>query len=129
MLRGGPVLFFVGDVSCATSTTPTVSPNRQHPTPNPPALFLTGKRQIKLAPELHKYGINVRHIGLLRAYITPPAAQNFGHATAGAGKASTTIMRDRILVRLGGRRKEKDGGREEIVCWTYEVGCLGLVAL
>lgn len=74
--------------------------------------------QINLAQELHKYGVNMRHIGLLRAYVTPPnreaaassssasaAASPRGSPASGTGGASKTsktsagIMRDRALVR------------------------------
>ncbi|CAM9490420.1 unnamed protein product [Pylaiella littoralis] len=67
--------------------------------------------KINLAQELHKYGVNVRHIGLLRAYVTPSkggassyaVSSSSSSSTGGAGKSSKTsagIMRDRALVEV-----------------------------
>ncbi|CAN0116530.1 unnamed protein product, partial [Ectocarpus sp. 6 AP-2014] len=40
---------------------------------------------INLAHELHKYGVNMRHIGLLRAYVAPPVREGPLAAAAAAG--------------------------------------------
>ncbi|CAM9511876.1 unnamed protein product [Scytosiphon promiscuus] len=60
--------------------------------------------EINLTQELHKYGVNMRHIGLLRAFVTPPIREGVGSAAASAtGKMSKTsagIMRDRALVEV-----------------------------
>ncbi|CAN0007899.1 unnamed protein product [Ectocarpus sp. 8 AP-2014] len=65
---------------------------------------------INLAHELHKYGVNMRHIGLLRAYVAPPVREGPLAAAAAAGvtvsaraatsKTSAGIMRDRALVEV-----------------------------
>lgn len=60
-----------------------------------------------MAQELHKHGVNMRHIGLLRAYVSPPKGEGFGSSAALANgrfsKTSAGMMRDRALVRKCGK--------------------------
>eukprot|EP00752_Nemacystus_decipiens_P004466 g4078.t1 len=76
---------------------------------------------INLSQKLHEYGVNMRHIGLLRAYVTPPnrgtasapspsqasapasgsgSSSAASAATSKSGKTSAGIMRDRALVEV-----------------------------
>eukprot|EP00752_Nemacystus_decipiens_P004500 g4109.t1 len=53
-----------------------------------------------LARDIHKHGVNVRHIGLLRAHMTPPNREAAAAPFAGnfAMKTSAEILRDGALV-------------------------------